>query len=111
MQFRITDFIEEDDSYANREFRELGPRLQAQILKRLSVFEEKTISQLFKTNELEKVADKSAKLYELKIRTSPPVRMLGIFEENHYKPLCIIKKKTEKLSQRDIKRAINRIQK
>jgi len=109
MQFQIGTFWEDEELHVYREFCDLKEQAQAKSLKRLKEMEKKTVIQLFKSNELEKVHTGPPALYELKLKISPPVRMLGILNGNIFTPLHIFTKKRKKLSQTDIQTASNRI--
>ncbi len=108
-KFEIDNFWDEPNSLVGEEFFSFTPKLKARIIKRIEVFERKTVSQLFTEKQLEKVKGVDIDMYELRIRITPPVRILGTLKRNCYKPFHIFIKKEERIRLKDLQTSVERI--
>lgn len=108
-RFEIDNFWDDTHSSAGKEFSSFTATVKARIVKRIEIFERKTVSQLFAEKQLEKVRGVSVEMYELRIRVTSSVRMLGTLKKNHYKPFHIFIKKEGRIRQKDLQIATERI--
>ncbi|KKU57588.1 MAG: hypothetical protein UX81_C0032G0004 [Parcubacteria group bacterium GW2011_GWA2_47_12] len=108
-RFVIDNFWDEPRSSVGEEFSSFTAKLKTRIVKRIEIFERKTVSQLFAEKQLEKVKGVSVEMYELRIRITPPVRILGTLKKNHYKPFHIFLKKEERIRSKYLQTATERI--
>lgn len=108
-RFKIKKFWEDTSSLIWEEFVSLEAETKARVIKRIEIFERKTINQLFREKQLEKVEGATVKMYELRLRITPPVRMLGVLEKSRYIPIHLFIKKDEQMRPKDIQTATERI--
>lgn len=96
----ISDFLME----------ELEERHIKQMVKKIDIFKRKSTEAARKAGELEKIRYPNAfNLYELKFKTSPPIRMIGIPASQKYLALHIfIKKYDGPIKNKEVEIAIGR---